>query len=463
MAPDIELVRDVSRGTTSIRAARQKYLPQHPAERSDDYAIRLNRSVLFNAFGRTIAGLVGMVFRRDPLLGDDVPPEIVELSENIDANGTHIAVFAKTVFGDALEVGHAAILVDAPVTDGERLSIGQERDRGIRPFLVHIRAEDIVSWRTITVNGVEILSQVVLREIVIRPDGAFGEERIERFRVLQRDNGVIRFEIWEKKDEAGAEPEKTGEEGIIQNVTEIPLVPIYARKVGLLTSIPPLIDLAHTNITHYQVLSDHLHALHKASVPILVLAGAGLDEDAVVGPNMAINLPEGATVSYVEHGGSALAATSQQLKDLKTDMAVLGLGMLQHETRAAETAEAKRMDKSEQDSVLATAARSMQDGMENALGFMARMLKKPAGGSVALNRDFEKLTLDAAQIQVYSQLFSAGVISIDTLWAILQEGGALNENFDPEMERDQIEDMLPPEPDIQPPPDDEDEDEDDAA
>jgi len=160
------------------------------------------------------------------------------------------------------------------------------------------------------------------------------------------------------------------------------------------------------------------------------------------------------SVGYVEHSGAALGQTRQQLLDFKGDMAVLGLGMLQHETRAAETAEAKRMDKSEQDSVLATAARSMQDAVEVAMGFHAEMLKLPTGGSIALNQDFEKLSLDATQIAAYSALVLAGQISLETFWIIMQEGGALHDGFDAEVEITQIEDLLPPEPDIQPPPPD---------
>lgn len=445
MTPDLELIRDVSRGTSSLRAQGKRYLPQAPAERTDDYRIRLNRAVFFNAFTRTIAGLTGMVFRRDPVLGEDVPVRIVEESESIDDAGTHLAVFTKSVFADCLEAGHAGILVDAPVTEGVVLSIGEERSLGIRPFWIHIKKDDIISWRTIVENGVERLSQLVLREIVIRPDGEFGEERIERFRVLQNDNGVIRFEIWEKPENK-SEPIKTGEMGVIQNVTEIPFAIAYSRKVGFLTSIPPLIDLAYTNIAHYQVLADHLHALHLASVPVLYVTGVA-NEDLDIGPNTAVILPDPQSkIGYAEHSGQALDATRQQLIDFKTDMGVLGLGMLQPETRAAETAEAKRMDKSEQDSVLATAARSMQDAVEVAGGFHAQMIgQDPASFTIVLNQDFEKLTLDAAQIDTYSKLVLAGQISLETFWIIMQQGGALHDDFDPEVEAISIVDLLPPE------------------
>jgi hypothetical protein len=40
------------------------------------YNYRLARAIFFNAVERTLHGLVGMVFRKEPKLGDDVPEAI---------------------------------------------------------------------------------------------------------------------------------------------------------------------------------------------------------------------------------------------------------------------------------------------------------------------------------------------------------------------------------------------------
>ena len=131
----------------------------------------------------------------------------------------------------------------------------------------------------------------------------------------------------------------------------------------------------------------------------------------------------------------ALAATAKQLIEFEKQMSALGLSMLQHQTRAAETAEAKRIDKAEQDSALSTAARSCQDAIEVALGFHAQMLGLPSAGSIVINRDFERLSLDAQEIRAYTELVGSGSISLETFWNIMRDGGALPDNFDPEVER----------------------------
>jgi hypothetical protein len=384
---------------------------------------------------RSIKGLSGMVFRQDPELGEDVPAKIAQDLEDVDLAGTHVDPFMRSIFEDALEAGHAAILVDAPQSDGPAPNAAVEAAMGLRPYWVHIKKDDILSWRTSRVNGAVVLDQAVIREVVYEPDGEFGEKKVTRFKVYRRADPVTWIE-YQKTD--GEEVTQVAT-GVIANVSEIPLCPVYTDKTGVLESDPPLLALAYTNVAHYQVQSDHLTALHKASVPIPVLVGVDVKAAIPVGPNVGVKVPTDGDFKYVETTGAALGATADQITKFETQMAREGMSMLQHETRAAETAEAKRIDKSEQDSTLAVAARSLQDAIEQALGFHAQMRGLgDKGGQVVVNRDFERLTLDAQQVDAYSKLVAIGQLSLDTLWSVLAEGGVLPDNFDPDVERTQL-------------------------
>src|SRR5262249_2417053 len=76
----------VSGGTLHLRNRGSKYLPIEPAEnRTQDYPIRLSRAIFFNAFERTLHGLVGMVFRKEPKFSKDVP-EIIRGREAAEIN-----------------------------------------------------------------------------------------------------------------------------------------------------------------------------------------------------------------------------------------------------------------------------------------------------------------------------------------------------------------------------------------
>jgi hypothetical protein len=379
-----------------------------------------------------------MVFRRDPEY-ENVPSALESDMEDIDLAGTHADVFLRDLFADALEVGHAFILVDAPKADGPAPNAAAEALLGLRPYWVHVKKDDCLSWRTVRESGAVVVEQVVIRETVQEADGEFGDRSVVRYKVYHRADPVT-WEVWEERDKG--EPEQKSQ-GIIANVSEIPLVPVYGDRSGIFESNPPLLDLAHLNVAHYQVQSDHLTALHKASVPIPVLVGVDTKSQMPVGPNVGVKLPEGGDFKYAETTGAALNATRQQLVDFEKQMAIQGMGMLMSETRAAETAEAKRIDKSEQDSALTVAARSLQDATEEALSFHAQMRGLgDDGGSVAVNRDFERLSLDAQQVQAYAGLVAAGQLSLETLWRILAEGGVLPDEFDAEVERASLDSEL---------------------
>lgn len=433
---NLRLVRDLWAGTDALRDRAQTYLPQAPGEKYQHYNQRLARSVFYNGFRRSAEGLTGLVFRRDPVLGEDMPAEIQAHWENIDNAGTHGDVFCREIFQDDLVAGHAAILVDFPDTGGEQ-DAAAEMSGEVRPYWVWIRKEDIISWRTTVVSGRTVLAQVVLRETTEEPDGDFGSKEATRYRVLFLDEkGQPSWRLLEETDDGGITEHS---KGVFGNQEEIPLAEVISSgRRSLFDSDPPLKDLAYLNVAHYQMWSDYNWSIHKTCVPFIF--GAGIPEATdpqtgkpvpfSVGANTAIISSEpNAKLSYVSHSGEALGEVKAALDDLKNDMGSLGLAMLAPQKRSAETAEAKRLDKATSDSALAVAARGLQDGLERALGFHARYMKLPSGGSIEINRDFEGLLMEAPVMQAFGTLVQAGFPPMPVLQA-LQAGGRIGADED---------------------------------
>lgn len=407
---DVLLVRDLAAGPSRIRAKGTVYLPQAQSEDPFNYRDRLARSVFFNVFGKTIKGLAGFIFRRDPVLGDDMPDVIQEQWENIDNAGTHGDVFVYEILQDALTTGHAAILVDYPKQDVENPSLADED--GLRPYWVPIKKENILSWRTTVEDGKTILTQVVLQESQYVPDGLFGQVEQIQYRVLYREANAVGFRLFQiSKNKVLIQVD----EGIYGNQIEIPLaeIPTSGRK-ALFESDPPLIDLAHLNIAQYQMWSDYATAMHMTCVPILFTSGFLLQDDSgrkvVIGPNTGLNSPDPAgKAEYISHNGQALGACKQALDDLKGDMSTLGIAMLNTQKRIAETEEAKRIGKADTDSALSVTARGLQDGIERALDFHARYLGLDEGGSISINRDFENMQMQADLLTAFVGAVNAGL------------------------------------------------------
>lgn len=434
----VEMMRDLCGGNEVVRERRTKYLPQDPGEKPKAYSVRLNRSVFTNFVGRTVDGLTGLVFRKDPELSEEdddaVPEQIREHWENIDLEGTHGDVFCRDLFADALTAGHAAIFVEYPKTEG-RLRRDEEQRLEVRPYWIPIAKENIISWRTTREGGQSVLSQLVLKETTIEPKGDFGEQDVTRYRVLYRENGVVGFRLVRVLDDRSV---VVDDEGTYPTQKYIPVSEIRTSgSVGLFDSSPPLLDLAYLNVAHYQQWSDCAYGRYRSNVPFLFGKGIpeAFDENGdlkpvTVGPNTALFTKEAdGDVKWVSHDGASLADSQKALDDLKSDIGSLGLSMLAPQKRSAETAEAKRLDKSTSDSALSVGARALQDGIENALQFHANYLRMESGGSVTINRDFEGLLMDAPVMSAYAQLVNAGFPSRPVL-QMLQRGGRIPDDAD---------------------------------
>lgn len=434
----LTICRDLFAGQEQMHRKSTAYLPREPGELPDDYENRLQRSLFFNAFSHTVEGLSGFVFWRDPKLGDDVPAQIAAHWENIDNAGTHGDVFARDLLQDALTAGHAAILVDHPqvaAVDGGRVTAADEIRIGARPYWVALRKENIMSWRTEVIDGQAVLTQVVIREQTVEAAGAFGEKAVTRYRVLYRDGATIGWKLLLVTEAKSVIEEGSG---LFGNQTEIPIVEVATSgRTGLFESEPPLIDLAHVNVAHYQQWSDYANSIHKTNVPIFVTAGlsdydsTGQKRTLTLGANTALMIPDPqGRAEWVAHDGAALQSSKAALDDLKSDMATLGVSMLASQKRVAETAEAKRIDKSAADSALGVTARALQDALERALGFHARYLRLDDGGSVSINRDFDNLLMEPAVMQAYVAAARYAGFPVRELLEMWQAGGRIREDAD---------------------------------
>lgn len=429
--PERQLCRDLWGGNSTVKSKGELYLPRAPGEKNRNYDDRLARSLFFNAFRQAVVGLVGLIFRKDPVLGQDVPEVIVEHWENIDLAGTHGDIFTRELEEDAMTVGHAAILVEFPTVD-TKLNIEREKAE-VRPYWVPVKKDQIRSWRTANLDGVTVLTQVVIQMDAWVADGEFGEKLDTTYLVINRDIGAKEESIkWRRMMIGKNNVVSTVKEGVYVNQTAIPLAEVITSgRVSMFVSSPPLVDLAFVNVAHYQVDSDYKNSIHKTCVPLLAIYGTDDDGgDIVVGADNVFTLQNpAAKVEYVSHSGAALQQVKESLDAMISEMAVLSIAMLAPSKRSTETAEAKRIDKATSDSALGMNARGLQDAIENALQFHANYLKIDDGGSVVVNRDFEGLLMDAPVMTAYAALRKEGFPPRFILRA-LQQGGRIPEDED---------------------------------
>lgn len=445
-----QVISDVSRGTLHLRDCAREYLPKFPAEAEDAYRDRVRQAVFFNAYNRTVNGLVGMVFKKNPILSADVPPEMVKHAENIDLAGAHFDVFSKEVLQDAF-AGHSFILVDMQRALSPRATLQDELRAGRRPYWVRYTAEQAINFRPVVIDGQTHLGQITFAEELCEAAGHYGEAEVQQYRTfrleqLTDERGLrCRQVVWElnrkTKDERGEESFALIDGGTL-SLSRIPVAVVYGKKTGFLTSQPPLLDLALTNLNYWQKRSDYSNTLHTAGVPLLV--GVGIPEEwnmLVAGAGYMLRVPAaGGDVKYVEPTGASLEAARLDLQDVRSEMAALGLSVLAaRPAQAQATATETLIDFTQESSELMTIARSLTDALELCLSFHAEYLGlKTGGGSVSLGAELKSLTLAPAQVATYSKMVAERQISLSTLWAILKRGDALPDDFDEQVELERL-------------------------
>ena len=408
------LIEDLLQGTYGMRKRHRRYLPQEPREQDESYDNRLARSVCPPYYQRLERMLAGMLTRK-PVRLDDTADVIREQLFDVDLQGNDLNVWTYESARKMVRYGHVGVLVDAPADGG-------------RPYWVTYTPRQILGWRSELKEGRQQLTQLRLLESTIVPDGEFGEKTVEQVRVLTPGA----FQIHQRKDDGDFQVVDEG----TTSLSEIPFSVAYSNWHGFLESRPPLEDIAELNLKAYQVQSDLDNQLHISAVPMLAFYGfPSSAEEVSAGPGEAIAFPAEGRAEYIEPGGTSYEYQFKRLEQLAMQINELGLSAVLGQKLSAETAEAKRIDRSQGDSTMMVIAQNMQDMIDNCLQFHAQFLgNATAAGSCYVNRDFLGARLEPADITSLLQLYTAGTITQETLLRELAEGDVLGDDFDVEEE-----------------------------
>ena len=417
-------------GTQAFRANAETLLPIEPREDTAAWKRRVSHAVLSPFTMRIAEQAAGLILRKpiqlEPKEEDGQVDEYWETwIDDVDGYGTSLDQFARRVLLNSLLLGHSAILVDFPSTEPAE-NLLQERQLGLRPYLLEVRADQILGWRKEADTPLAPINQIRINEYVEENSGLFATKVIRQIRVLERGG----WSLW-RKGENGWFKYQEGQ-------TSLPVIPLavtYSGKVGELMSVPPLLPLANLNILHGQRQADLQFSLHVSSFPVMYLKGYD-DNDSEIGlsVNSAILLPTEGDVGYAEPASGSFESQQSFITELEQQMRNLGISTLFTQTYVGETAEAKAMDRSDRDSMLSVVSQDLENCLQNAIEMAATYVGREAP-KVAVSRDFDLQKLDGQQVGQYMSLWTQGAITHQTLLEILSRGEILPEiNVEAEIE-----------------------------
>lgn len=433
MAADWQLAADLLGGTRAMRAAGKRHLPKFPKEEQDSYDARLATAVLFPAYSRTVSTLTGKPFSKPLALSDDAPSQVVEWMQDADREGRNLHAFAADCMQTALGYGLGGVLVEYPVVrreDGARpMTQAEEAAQQLRPYLVQIKPGQILGWRTERRNGATVLTQLRLMEVAHEQDGAWGTASIEQVRVLSPGA----WEIW-RRPEGKDWQDATLHDSGVTTLGVIPFIPFYGERHGFLEARPPLVEVAHLNVAHWQSASDQQTILHIARVPVFFAKMLGEGVSLTIGAASGINAttPD-ADAKWVEHSGAAIGAGKDDLAVIEERMRQAGAELLVIKPGQV-TATQTGVENAVGMSALQRITLDLQDALNAALDLVALYARLPTAGTVAIFNDFGVSSLAEASAELLLKAADAGYVSAETFRGELRRRGVLGAEVDEETE-----------------------------
>jgi len=404
MSPQWQIARATVEGQRAVKALGEIVLPRLKDQTDADYNAYRMRASYVNFTWRTISALAGMIFRKDPEI--IVPASIEPMLEDVTGSGVSFHIFAQQVTIEDLTTGRLGVLVDHPEQSTVGLTVADTQRMNIRPTMQLYAAETIYNWEPGRVNNQTVPVQVRLREDFTYPAEGFENPEVEtRYRILdlvtrkssdgagENEGPVYRvrvFRINNKKEDEQVGPDIFP----LMNGKPLPYIPFFPIGIDDTTlemDEPPLIDLMEVNLHHFRLSADLMHGLHF-TLPTPWIAGYTPEnpgDKLYIGSAAAWVFPDPQTsVGFLEFKGEGLIPVSAEMIKNEERMAILGARLLASERKSTETAQAARIYRAGETSILSAMAATISIGLTKALNTFCEWARQPGDWSITLNNEF---------------------------------------------------------------------------
>lgn len=428
-------MRDAVAGTDAIKGRGERYLPNpsgpietltgdQKTEAEKRYAAYKARAHWLGVTGRTHEGLLGAVFRKAPTI--ELPSAIEYMREDCDGSGMALEQFARLMTTELLQSGRHGVLVDYPEAED---GLTREQTAGMRATLRSYDSANIINWRR---EG-ELLTLVVLREVYEKEVDQFQRDREYQYRVLSLEDGAYVQTVYrDAKEVPSARIEPRMANG--QRWTVIPFAFVGAVTNNEHPDKPVLLDLADTNVAHYQSSADRREGSHVVGQPIfhIDIGETSVEEWNELNPN---GITVGSRRGIQTKGGSAGLVQAnpndmarEDMQDALADMLAIGARLIESKG-GNETAEGVRARSGAESANLNSVANNVGDALEQTLEWAAQFMTSADVFEqiiVKLNREFYEETADPQMVSARIQELDRGLIADTDYWTWARRKGLID-------------------------------------
>lgn len=430
--PRWERVRAACKGEEEVKAIPGVLPKLNPHDRSPENEERnrsyLERAVYFNATGRTLEGLIGLAFARNP---DVDLGKFDYMESDADGNGVSIYHCAQKTLGGVLQTGRHGILVDI-VND--------------RPSIIGYPAESIINWRVRRENGKNKLTLLVLKEVVQEEKGEYGTEDIVQYREYRLIDDTVHIFVWREIEGATVlyeKPELTRPHGSKPFWDFIPFVFVGSQSNSPNIDPSPLKGLAEMNLAHFRDSADYQDSVFFCGQVQPWISG--LDDEwrdwlerrgIYVGSRSPMLLPAGGAMGFEQAQPNTLVREAMENK--RQMMVALGARVIE-ENKVTKTATQAAGDIATGTSVLGLCCANVSEAMMLALQYCGYFdsAKLFTDARFEITQDYTRQLLGPQEIDSLVKAWQAGAFAKSDLRTSFRKGGVIEpERTDQEIDQE---------------------------
>lgn len=417
-------IRDCIEGEKALKRRQTYYLPRLDQMTQGEYADYLDRAAFYNMTGRTLNGLVGTIFRRQPKVLD-LPPELEDPINRIGRDRSALNLLVKDTVREQLTTGRVGVLVDrSPLPSGE-------------PYLAPYIAENIIDWDTVDIDGKVELRMVLLRELVLDEARSVNGSRIYRARyrqlILEFDEFygdiIYKQRVFQEHTVTGAPNfQAPPDEEYIPVNRGVPFRRIPFRffgpwSNGIGVERSPLMDIVNLNIHHYRTYAHLQHGRFYTGLPVYYApVGDGSQRaEYRVGPGVVWEVAPGEKPGILEFNGHGLKSLENALDFFEQHISSLGGRMLGIRGQAtSESDNQTKLKERNEQSLLLNATDAASAGFTDLVRIWAEWMDVPAAQvariKVEVNQDFLFDAISAREFRAVAGMYQDGILPIEVLY-----------------------------------------------
>lgn len=438
-----ERVRAACSGSRAIKEGKSKYLPRPTTESANSemktandhrYKQYIERALYANFCGRTLSGLKGAAFRKEPEI--NLPAGLEYLEDNATGSGIGLIQLAKDELTELLSIGRDGFLVDYPTTEPGATA---EQTQGLEARILAYTAESVINWKTSSVNGRVQLSLVVLRETVNASEDEFDYVEKIQYRVLRLTDGVYTQQLYQ-------DDEPINEEFIVKqsNGSAFDFITFcFAGATNNDHTIdqPPMEGMAEVNIGHYRNSADvEENSFIHGQLTIGVTSSLSDTQWSEMNPD---GLVVGARAGHFlgESGGfhsvqaEASSLTEQLMTAKKDELVMLGAQLIT-DKNGNQTAKAAQIQHASEHSVLGDVVGNLSATLNRCVEWCGLFMGVTGDSDFVINAGIFEDGADAQMIIASIQLYDREVIGMTDLRGFARKAG-ITSRSDEEIESDE--------------------------